>query len=269
MMFKEIRLLKRLKWRYFRQFWSLINFGIIACSWGSIGVYFWRFRESNRISDLFSQTNGYVYINIQRAVYVSDILTYFQGFCCFFGMIKFLHLCRINSRLSLFIQTLSNASAELGSFLFMFSIVFMSFMSLFHLLFVSKIWSCADLLSTAQMLFEITLMKFDTSELLGADAVLGPVCFTIFIFIVVFICLSIFLSIINENFRRARDQRNDGDEMLSFILKKFLRWTGKESSIDEERSIDGRGNCRFEKGKYSRNSRRIRYTNAITIFSSH
>ena len=80
------------------------------------------------------------------------------------------------------------------------------------------------------MLFEITLIKFDTSESLGVDAVLDPVCFTIFIFI----CLSIFLSIINENFRRPRDQRNDGDEMLSFIQKKFLRCTGKESLIRVE-----------------------------------
>ena len=217
----------KMKRKYFREFWSWIELGIIGCSWGMIIVYIWRFRESNRISRIFGETNGYVYVNLQQAVYLNDLLMYLQGFCCFFGMIKLTRLCRISSRLSIFLQTLSNATKELLSFSVMFAIVFMSFINLFYLLFVSKIWSCSDLLSTAQMLFEVTLMKFDTAELLDADAVLGPLCFTIFIVITVFICLSMFLTIINENFRRAREQRNRGAEMLSFIWTRFVRWTGK------------------------------------------
>lgn len=228
-MLKEIRSFIRLKRNYFRQFWSLIDLGIIGCSWSSVGVYIWRYRESNRISQIFEQTNGYTYVNFQRTVYVNDLLTSLLGFCCFFGMIKFIHLCRVNSRLSLFIQTLSYAGKGLGSFLLMFAVVFMSFLSLFYLLFAAKIHSCSGLLETAQMLFEITLMKFNTNDLFGADAVLGPVCFAMFIFIVVFVCLSMFLSIINDSFRRARAQHSEGEEMLAFILKKFLRWTGTDS----------------------------------------
>jgi hypothetical protein len=88
-MLNEIKVLFKIKLIYFRQFWSLIQLGIIGSSIGSIGVYFWRFQE----------TNGYVYINLQLAVYINNILTYLLGFCCFFGIIKFLHLCRFNHRL--------------------------------------------------------------------------------------------------------------------------------------------------------------------------
>ncbi|CAF0990631.1 unnamed protein product [Adineta steineri] len=80
----EIRLLFELRLKYFHQFWSIIQLGIIGCSLGSIVVYFWRFQEANRISQLFEQTNGYVYINLQLAVYVNDILTFLLGYCCFF-----------------------------------------------------------------------------------------------------------------------------------------------------------------------------------------
>ena len=227
LMVQQVRLLRKMKWKkYLREFWSYIDMGIIACSWGMVMVYVWRFRESNRISQIFAQTNGFVYVNLQGAVYVNDLLTYFQGFCCFFGIIKLARLCRLNSRLSLFTQTLSNATKELLSFLFMFCIVFMSFISLFYLLFVSKMWSCSSMLSTAQMLFEVTLMKFDTADLLNADTVLGPVCFSIFVLITVFVCLSILVTIIMENFRRAREQRSREEEMLSYMWKKFLRWTG-------------------------------------------
>ena len=266
-MIKEIQLLIHLKRKYFRQFWSIINLGIIACSWASVGVYIWRFQESNRISQLFQDTNGYVYINLQLAIYVNDMLTSLLGFCCFFGMIKFIHLCRINSRLTLFIRTLSYARKELQSFLVMFSIIFMAFVCLFYLLFVSKIDSCADLLGTAQMLFEVTLMKFDTSELLEADAIIGPVSFTIFIFIVVFVCLSMFLSIINDSFRRAREEQSVSEGMLSFILRRFLRWTGRYMLLYGMRD-DGEY-FRFEKTECGRNSRRTRCSNALTIFRSN
>ncbi|CAF4106163.1 unnamed protein product, partial [Adineta steineri] len=184
-------LLFELRLKYFHQFWSLIQLGIIGCSLGSIGVYFWRFRETNRVSELFEQTNGYIYINLQLAVYVNDILTFLLGYCCFFSMIKCLHLLRFNQQICLFAETLKYCARALISFSLMFAIVFIAFLCLFYLLFVSKLSSCSSLLSTAQMLFEMTLMKFDASQIYGADAFLGPFCFTLFMFLVVFVCLSL------------------------------------------------------------------------------
>ncbi len=223
----EIRSLFKLKLNYFRQFWSWIELVIIGCSWGSIGAYICRFQESNRISQLLEQTNGYVYINLQFLVYINDILTYLLAFCCFFATIKFVHLFRFNQRLSLFTETLQSAGKERLSFSMMFSIIFMSFVSLFYLLFISKMESCSTLLETVQMLFQMTVMKYSTSEFIQADAFLGPFCFAIFIFLVVFVCLSMFLSIIIATFRRVRKNRIEEQGIITFIFKKFLRWTGK------------------------------------------
>jgi hypothetical protein len=221
-----------LKLVYFKEFWSYIDVGIIVCSWSSFGIYIWRYKEAKRIGNLFEKTNGYVYINLQLAAYVNDILTFFLGFCCFFGTIKFLRLCRFNHRLSLFSQTLKYASKQLIAFAMMFSIVFMAFLTLFYLLFVSHILSCSSLLQTAQMLFEMTSMKFNINDLMEASAFLGPFCFSLFIFIVVFICMSMFLSIINDSFRHAREnakvKSNQEEDILSFMFYKFQRWTGFE-----------------------------------------
>ncbi|CAF1642081.1 unnamed protein product, partial [Adineta ricciae] len=225
-MFIQIRVFLRLKWKYFQQFWSLIELGIIVCSWTSVAIYIWRFKESRRISSLFKETNGYVYINLQLAAYVDNLLIYLLGFCCFFGMVKFLQLLRFDSRLLLFIQTLQRAQKELISFLMMFSIVYISFVCLFYFLFVSNMLSCSSLLSTTQMLFEMTLMKFDTSELIEADAFLGPFVFAIFMFLVVFVCLSMFLSIINESFRKARENPVENCEIFPFIMRRFICWSG-------------------------------------------
>ena len=185
-----------------------------------------RTSTSERIGNLFQQTNGYVYINLQVAAYVNDILTFLFGFCCFFGTIKFLHLGRFNKRLSLFTQTLQNSIKELLSFGMMFSIIIMAFLILFYLLFISKMSSCANLLETAEMIFQMASIKYDTKGFIQASAFLGPFCFSLFIFVGVFICLRMSITIINDNFARARKNRIDNEEILSFMLKKFLRWIG-------------------------------------------
>jgi len=231
-MIKEIRLLIQLKSKYFKQFWSLIHVTIIGCSWGSIGVYIWSFHESNQISDLFKETNGYIFINLQFAVSINNLLRYLRGFCCFFAMIKFIHLCQMNSRLTLFLKTLQHSAKELVSFLIMFSIIFMAFICLFYLLFSSKIFASADPFGTVTMLFQMTVLKYSTSQFYVADATLGPLCFSIFILIVVFICMNMFLSILNDNFRRARKNRQEREEILSSVVKRFLRWIGKIISFN-------------------------------------
>ena len=241
-MWMELQSILELKWKYFRRFWSYVELGIIIYSWTVMGVYIWRYRESNRISRLFRQTNGFVYINLQLATYVNDLLTYLCGFCCFFGTIRFLRLCRIHRRLSLFGRTLKNTGKELASFSFMFSLIFLAFVCLFHLLFVSNIHLSSTFVKTSQMLFEMTLLKFDANELSRAAPFLGPFCFSLFILLVVFICMSMFLSIINDSFRRAREEKNnDHEEIFSYMLKKFLRWSGlrkpTELEVAEERDI--------------------------------
>ena len=225
-MFMEIRSCFHLKLTYFKQFWSYVDVGIIACSCTAIGIYVWRYQEFNRIGKLFKQSNGHVYINFQFAVYVDGILTYLFAFCCFFGTIKFLHVCRVNQHLSLFSQTLENASKKLISFCFMFSIIFLAFVCLFYSLFVSQILACSSLLKTAQMLFEMTLLKFDSTNFIQASPFLGPFCFSVFIFFVVFICLSVFISIINDTFRQVRENVKNDEDIFSYTVQKFLRWTG-------------------------------------------
>jgi hypothetical protein len=50
-----------------------------------------------------------------------------------------------------------------------------------------------------------------------------------------------FLSIINESFHRTRQNQNNDQEIFSFMLKKFLRWSSlkkpNELEIAEERDI--------------------------------
>ena len=234
-MIVEVQSLLHLKCAYFRQFWCYIQWGIIGCSWAGVGVYLWRHREITRIGGIFREKKGFSNVNLQQATYINDALTFLLGFCCFFGTVKLLRFCRFNRRLSLFGDTLQHGGKDLLLFTMVFSVVFMAFVFLFHLLFDSKIWACSSLLQTAQMLFEMLLFQFDASEIRAADVFLGPLCFTVFIFFVVFIGVTTFMSIISDSFRTVRKNGattyNPDHEMLAFIWKKFLRWTGFIHSV--------------------------------------
>ena len=224
----EIQSLFNLKWKYLIQFWSFIELGIIICSWTFVGIYIWRYKELIRIGQVFKQTNGYVYINLQLSAYINDVLTFVFGFCSFFGIIKFFRLCRFNQRLQLFSQTLQYAGKELRSFSIMFSFLLISFVCLFYLSFHSQLLSCSTLLKTAQTLVEMILSEFNSEELIQAAPFLGPISLTLFTLIVVFICVGIFISIINDSFHLARQTVGDDPEIYSFMLRRFLRWTGSK-----------------------------------------
>ncbi|CAF1551238.1 unnamed protein product [Adineta ricciae] len=96
------------------------------------------------------------------------------------------------------------------------------------------------------MLFEMILMKFDSNELFRVETFLGPFVLTLFILLVVFICLSIFLSIINDNFRLAREKVIEDPEVFSYIIKTFFQWIGikkrPEWEIQEEKDQQMREN---------------------------
>jgi hypothetical protein len=231
-MFHQWRLFLRLKCAYFRSFWSCVDFGIIVCSWTGLAMYVYRYHESNRIARRFKETNGYAFINLQLATYMNNIFVYLLGYCCFFSTLKFLRLCRFHRRLSLFSETIRDARRELLHFSMMFSIVFMAFLSLFYLLFLGDIANCSSLLDTAGMLFEMSLMKFDAQELQRSSAFLGPVAFTLFVFIVVFVCMSMFLIIINESFARVREQAatttNEDQQTMAYMLNRLRSCLGKQ-----------------------------------------
>ena len=235
MMLAQVQSIWRVKLAHFRHFWSFVDLGIIVLSWTGVGFYVWRYQEIARTGDLFRRTNGFVSVNLQPAVHIQDTLTYLLSFCCFFSILKVLRLCQFDRQLSLFTDTIRRARQDLCSFLVLYSIIFMAFLMLFYLLFGSTLASCASLLQTAQTLFEMVLLKFDARELIDASALLGPLCFSLFIFMVVFICVSMFVSIVSDHFRVVRETnkkdrgRRNEPGMGTFVLRKLQALLGEWS----------------------------------------
>lgn len=92
------------------------------------------------------------------------------------------------------------------------------------LLFLDRLSTCASLLHTAPMLFNMMMMmmmKFDVNELQGAVAFLGPFCFTVFVLVVICVCMSMIVTIIDKHFRathqRVEREVNQEHQTLVYI----------------------------------------------------
>ncbi|CAF3978323.1 unnamed protein product [Rotaria sp. Silwood2] len=223
----EVRSLIRKRRTYFRVFWSYIEWSIIGCSWASFGLVVWRYREMSRIGTIFHNTNGMQYLNLELVTSVDNYLACLLGLCCYFALIKLIGFFRFNRRLSVFNRTLQYAAKDLLHLTLQFSIIICAFITLFYLLFTTAVRSCSTLLLTTQMLFETFLLKFDTSELIAAHSFLGPFTFALFIFLLVFIGYTMFISLIIDAFHRALHENNsneNNEELITFVFSKLKRW---------------------------------------------
>lgn len=73
------------------------------------------------------------------------------------------------------------------------------------------------------MLFEILLLKLNGTEFIRGDSILGPICFTLFVFVTIFILLNIFISILTDNFRFVSKQTVDEQQIFSFMKQQIDR----------------------------------------------
>ena len=234
----ELYSIIRMKKRYFRELRSYIEWTIIACSWSGVGVYIWRYSEARRIGRYFHENNASQYINLQFATYVNDILTFLLGFCCFFGTLRLLQLCERYPRVNIFARTLRRSFKDMLAFSGIFFLLFFAFVILYYLLFVSKMFSCSSLLQTSGMLFEMLLLKFDGMEIQNADAFLGPFAFILYIYFVVFICVTMFTTIIIDHSRYVREETHRIGEqypgMIGFMLRDIVKRVGLKKLNEEE-----------------------------------
>ncbi|CAF1126381.1 unnamed protein product [Adineta ricciae] len=162
---------------------------------------------------------------------------------------NYLSMLQFDARPSQFLDTLKYVRKDLFYFGWIFLIIYISFMSLFYLLFHSKIWTCSELYRTNEILL---LLKFDSEDLYQANVVLGPLVFALFIYFAVFICGTMMIAIINNGFRQIRsvDQTmaTSDENLFVFLLehaKHKLGFRGKngmrpqdETSVEHDSPVD-------------------------------
>ena len=221
---QEIREFYKQGKSYIFQFWSFVEWAIIIFSWTAFALFIYKIEAASEVSKFFKRTSGYGYFKMQSIAFCNLVLNYSLAFCIAFSTLKFLKIFGFNSRISYLGLTLGTCAKELIGFCLMFIIIWMSFVQLFHLFFEKILYHFSTLTRSMATCFDIMLGKFQVDSLLRTDPLFGPIFYFIYNVFIVFILLTMFISIINDSFIRVRENtRNQGNEskLLTYLSDRF------------------------------------------------
>ncbi|XP_041364433.1 uncharacterized protein LOC121379847 [Gigantopelta aegis] len=227
--FKEMKKLIQLKFQYFKYVWNLVELSIIAMSIAAIVVYFYKFIVTNQLTSQFKQNKGNKYMKFQYVGYWNEVFSYIIGWLVFFGSLKFLKLLRFNKRMSLLAATLRKGAKRLVHFSLIFWIVFLAFIQLFYLTFMSTALSFSSFVGSVETGVLMIMGQIDIFSMTMVLPIMSHIYVFLFVFTITFIVVNMFLSILNETFADVRadlTKMSNDYEILSFMLNRFKMWTG-------------------------------------------
>ena len=247
-MVKEGKALYKLRLKYFANFWVYVELLIIAFSWAAFSMYLYRMYAADKLMQLIKTnyqatkpTNSV--INMQYMSYMNGALSFCLGFCSALGTIKFLKLLRFNRRVSQLGDTLRYCLKDLISFSFIFVIVWLAFVQLMYLTFNEKTIGYSTFVKSMETCFQIIMGKFAVGPMIEANQLLGPLYFSVYNIMVVFILIGMYITIISNGFSGVRaatlnapeDPEKDANvvDYVVDILKSVMPFTSKRKVIDK------------------------------------
>ena len=201
-----------------------------------------------------------LYVCFYRAARMSAMAYTFMGVNAVVTWLKLLKYLNLFPHLSMLSITLRNAAYPAISFSVMFAIVFCSCGQAFNLAFGAQLRDFSTFSRSMMSLFRALLGDFDYTSIEEADRVVGPILFTVFIFLVVFVLLNMFIAILTEAYEKAKvevfgDAVHEREEnwvgAMSFLdyTKRALGWTiraiipGLSTNVYEQKEGDGAPRC--------------------------
>jgi hypothetical protein len=230
---------------YWSEFWSYLEWSIIATAFISFGMFLIRLKTAQEVLDFFKTTGGYGYLKLQKVNDCNQTLTFSLGVCSALGTIKILKMLQFNRNISLLSATLRRCFSELASFTLFFFLLWFSFVQLMYFIYGSHLRGFASLIKSMESAILIMLGKSNASEFIQAYSILGPLIYSMYNVIILLFALNIFISIITDAFDALRTETkkkpNDFDliNYLRFKLKKcFFKKNLQDSVLSAENYKD-------------------------------
>ncbi|XP_065660223.1 uncharacterized protein LOC101236989 isoform X5 [Hydra vulgaris] len=238
---REYRFLYKTGWKYFYEFWNLVEFALILLSVIAVGFFFFKDHLAKVLLERMPAKKPQSFINFQFASYWDLTYVYIVSLIVFFVTLKFIKLLRFNCRVSMLSSTLKAAWYPLSMFGILFFIILCSVVSSSSIVFGILLDGYQTYFKTVASIISLLLGKFSYGQFENANAVLGPVFFFGFNVMVNWIIMNMFISILNDVFAEVRanlEYQNNDYEMVDFIIEHFKDWLGwrslKETELNNE-----------------------------------
>jgi hypothetical protein len=229
----EVLKMKEQKKKYLRCFWNWNDLIIIVCSILAIAFFIMKtIATAVAVNTVFASELG-EFVDFQTIAYWAETYTAVFSTIVFCATLKFIKLLRFNKRIGMLSATLRHAARDLFSFGIICMIVFFAFSLFGAAVFGDKVHAYRDLTNSFCALFKFALGVFNLEELQQADYYMGSAYFMSFYTLVVMGMMTMFVSILNEAFAKAKEEiasKQNDHEIVDFMFETIKKMKNKRKS---------------------------------------
>ena len=208
-------------WQAMHAFVTVFSICTFACVFARVGAVMWAMKQF--------KTDPEVYVSFAYLGTLDYFVQAFIGFVVMATNLEFLRLLRFNKKIGLLTATIKESLKPLLSFGLIFLFIFLSYVSLAHLLFVSQLEDYKNFGISVVSLTRMFLGQFDVPAYRAIAPVLGPMLFFTYMIAIQMVLINMFIGIICETFEEVRidieKQAND-HEIVSFMTHRFKKMAG-------------------------------------------
>ncbi|XP_077166400.1 polycystin-1-like protein 2 isoform X2 [Paroedura picta] len=240
-MVEQGKLIRALKWNYFRNKWNLLELAIISISWSALLVFarrtilgLWDISYYQEHKDEFASFN--------QTATIDAILGYLIAFLVLLSTVKLWHLLRLNPKLNMITSTLRRAWGDISGFVTVIVIMFLAYSIATNLIYGWKLNSYKTLFDSAETMVSLQLGIFNYEEVLDYNPILGSFLIGSCIIFMTFVVLNLFISVILVAFSEEQKhyQVSDEEEIVDLMLMKICSFLGIKCKSDPKPDCDKR-----------------------------
>ncbi len=237
-LYKELIKFNKLKWDYFKEFWTWIIFMLAGCSISVIVLFVLRMKNGYDLMKFFKQTAGYKYKKFQFMNYINEAYICCMAVSSTLSTLFLFKLLRFNKRITLLSATLKHCGKSLLVFMILFLIVYSAFVQIFYLFFGENSFEFSTLLRSFETTFQILLGKFEVKSLTQKNPIFGSAIFCAYNLVVVLVLTSILITILTDGYEEVKDKAHeyrDDEEVWRLMKQKCKNFLGIKDKEPEER----------------------------------
>uniref|UniRef100_A0ACB8EA10 Uncharacterized protein n=1 Tax=Sphaerodactylus townsendi TaxID=933632 RepID=A0ACB8EA10_9SAUR len=233
------KLMRALKWNYFRSKWNLLELAIICISWSAL-IVFTR-RTILGLRDIsYYQEHKDEFVSFNQTATVDAVLGYLIAFLVLLSTVKLWHLLRLNPKLNMITSTLQRAWGDISGFATVIIIMFLAYSIATNLIYGWKLNSYKTLFDSAETMVSLQLGIFNYEEVLDYNPILGSFLIGSCIIFMTFVVLNLFISVILVAFSEEQKhyQASDEEEIVDLIVMKICSFLGIKCKTDPKSACD-------------------------------
>nr|XP_034975837.1 polycystic kidney disease protein 1-like 2 isoform X2 [Zootoca vivipara] len=233
------KLMRALKWNYFRSKWNLLELAIISISWSALLVFIRRTILGSRDISYYQEHKD-EFASFNQTATVDAVLGYLIAFLVLLATVKLWHLLRLNPKLNMITSTLRRAWGDISGFATVIIIMFLAYSIATNLIYGWKLNSYKTLFDSAETMVSLQLGIFNYEEVLDYNPILGSFLIGSCIIFMTFVVLNLFISVILVAFSEEQKhyQASEEEEIVDLLLKKICSFLGIKCKTDHKPACD-------------------------------